>query len=329
MKFYDNIEGARMKTLFIFGNGFDLAHDIDTAYSSFRAFLSKNHEEFLTQFERMYNIEPLDDTEPWYTEEAQKRWKKSVLKDLWKSFEEEIGKPNVDAMHDMAEALTDGMPEEGIKDTLDAYWREEYGFSRNFQKYVLEWLETIDTSGATVKKKDLVGDETDLFMNFNYTDTLERVYGIKGVLHIHGGIPSCTDTPPIMGHGNKDLITMYREKAKAAQEEFVEWEESICNAVADYEQALYKDTEKIITNNEGFFSSLSDIESVVCLGLSFGDVDIPYLKRIEKSVRLTTKWVVYYYNTDSLENFKSVFKTIGISNKYDTIFLQSDSFWDE
>ena len=82
-----------MKTLYLFGNGFDLAHGIDTAYSSFRVFLSKNHEDFLMRFEKMYNIEPLDDTEPWYTAEAQKRWEESVLKDLWKSFEEEIGNP--------------------------------------------------------------------------------------------------------------------------------------------------------------------------------------------------------------------------------------------
>ena len=68
------------------------------------------------RFEKMYNIEPLDDTEPWYTAEAQKRWEESVLKDLWKSFEEEIGNPNVDEMQGMAESLTTGMPEYGVKD---------------------------------------------------------------------------------------------------------------------------------------------------------------------------------------------------------------------
>lgn len=318
-----------MKTLYLFGNGFDLAHGIDTAYSSFRVFLSKNHEDFLMRFEKMYNIEPLDDTGPWYTAEAQKRWEESVLKDLWKSFEEEIGNPNVDEMQGMAESLTTGMPEYGVKDTLDAYWRKEYGFTRHFQRYVLEWLQTIDTSGATVKKKDLVGNTTDLFMNFNYTDTLERVYGINNVLHIHGGVPSCTAVSPIMGHGNKELIETYRERARAAREEFIEWEESICNAVANYEQALFKDTDKIILDNRDFFSSLSDIGRVVCLGLSFGDVDVPYLKRIDESVRATTKWVVYYHDPDSLETFKSVFKTIGISKKYDTVFLQSYSFWDK
>lgn len=36
----------------------------------------------------------MDDTEPWYTKEAQKRWDKSVNKVLWSSFEENMGHPN-------------------------------------------------------------------------------------------------------------------------------------------------------------------------------------------------------------------------------------------
>ena len=110
-----------MSTLYLFGNGFDLAHGIKTPYAAFRDYLEAEHEDFLRRFESMYNIEPLDDTEPWYTEEAQKKWKESVLKDLWKTFEEEIGHPNVDEMYDTALSLVDGMPEEGIKDTLDSY----------------------------------------------------------------------------------------------------------------------------------------------------------------------------------------------------------------
>lgn len=318
-----------MRTLYLLGNGFDLAHDIDTPYSSFRAFLSKNHEDFLTQFERMYNIEPLDDTEPWYTEAAQKHWEDRVLKDLWKTFEDEIGKPNVEEMLGFAESLTDGMPEEGVKDTLDAYWRDQYGFSKKFQNYVLEWLEGIDSAEASVQKKELVNNVTDIFINFNYTDTLERVYGISNVLHIHGGIPSCTDIPPIMGHGNRKLIALYREKAEKAQEEFVEWKESICNAVADYVEDLYKDTEKIICQNENFFSSLSDVDRVICFGLSFGAVDVPYIKRIEKAIKPTAKWEIYYHTPASHESLESVFNSVGIAEKYSINFLKSDSFWDK
>ena len=71
--------GILLQTLYIFGNGFDMAHGIRTPYAAFREFLKENHESFLTTFESMYNIQPLDDTEPWYTKEAQERWDKSVI----------------------------------------------------------------------------------------------------------------------------------------------------------------------------------------------------------------------------------------------------------
>ncbi len=317
-----------MSTLYLFGNGFDIAHGIKTPYSAFRSFLKKEHEEFLTRFEAMYHIQPLDDSEPWYSENAQRKWEKRVLKDLWQCFEVEIGYPDVEGMYGFALSLVDGMPKEGIKDTLDYYWKNEYGFSAELQKYVLEWLTTVDTSVAKCKKDALVNANKDVFINFNYTDTLEQVYGITNVLHIHGGVPSCSSVPPIMGHGNRYLIDYYIRKAEKAGSEFIEWEASIDEAIVKYCKSLYKDTDAIIARNEKFFSSMGDIDQVVCLGLSFGDVDIPYLERVLREVRPTTKWMIYYYGDESHQRLESVFGILGIRRKFETYLLHSDSFWD-
>lgn len=211
---------------------------------------------------------------------------------------------------------------------MNVYWREQYGFVDKLQKYVLEWLQTIDTSQAMCKKDSLINNRNDLFMSFNYTDTLEKVYGIKDVLHLHGGIPSCCEIAPIMGHGNKYIIDSYRRKAKEAQEEYVEWYESICTAIADFCESLYKDTDAIINENDDFFSALWDVNQVVCLGLSFGDVDVPYLDRIEYEVRPETKWLVYYHSDEDLKRLKSVFGITGISRKFEVYFRKSDNFWD-
>ena len=317
-----------LQTLYLLGNGFDIAHGIKTPYSAFRDFLTKNHESFLTKFESMYHIQPLDDTEPWYTEEAEKRWNEKVTENLWRDFEERIGHPDVEGMYDFACSMADTMPAEGIIDTMNLYWKEQYGFVNKFQKYVPEWLQTIDTSQAKCKKKSLINNKNDLFMSFNYTDTLEKVYGINGVFHPHGGVPSCCEIAPIMGHGNKYIIDACRRKAKEAHKEFVEWYESICNATADFCESLYKDTDAIISKNDYFFSSLVDVNQVICLGLSFGDVDVPYLNRIQHEVRPETKWTVYYYSEDDLKRLKSVFGITGISRKFEVYFLKSDDFWD-
>lgn len=131
-----------------------------------------------------------------------------------------------------------------------------------------------------------------------------------------------------MGHGNKYIIDSYRRKAKEAQEEYVEWYESICNAIADFCESLYKDTDAIISENDDFFSALRDVNQVVCLGLSFGDVDVPYLDRIEYEVRPETKWLVYYHSDEDLKRLKSVFGITGISRKFEVYFRKSDNFWD-
>lgn len=318
-----------MKTLYLIGNGFDIQHGILTSYSEFRNYLEKHHESFLKDFEAMYHIQPLDDTEPWYSEAAQERWKKSVLKDLWKSFEDEIGHPDVEGMYDIASSLTDGMPTIGIKDTLDNYWRAQYGFSSDLQQYVLEWLESIDTSSVSPIKKSLIKDNTDVFINFNYTDILERVYGVKNVLHLHGGIPSCSEIPPIMGHGNKFIIDFYKEKAKHASEEFIEWEESIYSAVAKFCASLYKDTDAVISMNNAFFSNLQDVEEIVSIGLSFGDVDTPYLTRIAEEVKPISRWKIYYYSHEDNIRLKNVFGILGISRKFETYFLPCKMFWND
>lgn len=316
------------RTLYVFGNGFDIAHGIKTPYSAFREFLEKEHEEFLTTFEAMYSIQPLDDTEPWYTEEAQKRWKESVIKDLWQTFENEIGNPNVEGMYDHAFSLVDSMSEYGVRDTLDVYWREQYSFVDDLQKYVLEWLQTIDCSAATCKKDAMYGANTDFFMTFNYTDTIERVYHIQNVFHPHGGIPSCSKVNPIMGHGNKYLIDSYRRKAIQAQSESVEWYESICNAIADFCNSMYKDVEGIIERNQVFFKRIEDVDRIMVLGVSFGDVDIPYLERIKSAVKPETKWYIYYYGDESKRRLKEVFGILGISSRFETYFLPCDRVWD-
>lgn len=318
-----------MRTLYIVGNGFDIAHGINTPYADFRKFLEVNAPDFLADFESMYDIIPLDPDDWRYTEERQKNWDKWVQKILWRNFEDSIGLPDVDSMYSEAEAQVDGMPERGVKDTLDYFWKERYKFSENLQTYVLQWIQSIDISGVTCKKKCLENDNEDFFLSFNYTETLEKIYGVRKVLHIHGGIPTCTSELPIMGHGNQFLIEDNLRKAKQYLAEGIEWSASIHEAIAQYAQSIYKDTDKIIQDHDEFFSSLDSIDQIICIGISFGDVDIPYLERIEKSIRKDVKWLVYYYDKDGKERLKNVFGITGISRRYETYFIPSTSFWDQ
>lgn len=322
-----------MSTLFLFGNGFDLAHGLDTSYWNFRTFLSENHPEFLFAFERMYNILPLDNTEPWYTEEAQNKWNKSVNKNLWKYFEEKMGNPDIDAMLDMSESvvgdlcLADGAVD--IRNTMDEYWCREYDFVNELSKYIEEWVEQIDISKITVQKKILKNNNSDLFITFNYTGTLEEIYHVDPdhILHIHGSIEPYCDIAPIIGHGNIMDVKKYKKKSIDADEKFWEETASIYNAISEYLNTLLKDTEQIICRNASFFRKISCIDNIVILGLSFGDVDIPYLKIIKKSVSDQIKWNVYYYDDVAKKDLEKVFNVTNINISKDC-FRQSNEFWD-
>lgn len=297
-------EETNMK-LYIIGNGVDLAHGLKTWYWEFRKFLEYNHPEFLLLFEKLYNIEALDDSEPWYTEEMQKRWDKSVDHALWSTFEEKIGTPNVQSMLDMFETVISGMDSEmiecGIKDTMDVYWKEEYGYIKKLQKYVKEWIEEIDLSEIKPKKESLINNGEDYFFNFNYTNVIEEIYNIENVIHIHGSVGKQAMIEPFMGHCNKGDIQTYRKLADDTNEEYNDAESSVCDEVADYLEAIYKDTSYFIKFYEYYFEKLNSVDEIIIFGWSAGDVDIPYLCKIRDSISKDTRWRAYFYDNEAKE----------------------------
>lgn len=315
-----------IKTLYIIGNGFDIAHGLDTRYWKFREYLEIENPNFLMEFEALYNIHPLDDTEPWYTESAQDRWNKAVDHDLWSTFEETMGNPNTTEMVEQSQSVTEGMPQISIRDHMDVYWKEQFGFISELQNYVKEWIESVDTSFVSCKRSALI-DSNDIFLNFNYTDILERVYKIDEVLHIHGGVSSVCNIPPIMGHCNIKAIQQHRIWAKEADEIFSEAEASVLDAVADYLEEIYKDTQERISSNRSFFEKLRNVNHVVVIGWSAGNVDLPYLKEVISKVDESTTWTVYWYDDDAYQSLNNAFETQGIVDKI--TYIQSDEFWDK
>lgn len=74
----------------------------------------------------------------------------------------------------------------------------------------------------------------DVFLTFNYTETLEELYEVNNITHIHGNRDS-----PIVGHNN------------ASQAEEKVYSQDIY--INDLNRALKKPTKKIIKENEDFF----------------------------------------------------------------------------
>lgn len=321
-----------MDSLYILGNGFDLAHNIDTNYWEFRKYLEEKEGEFLYAFEKLYNIDPLDETEYGYSEDIQEKWDEAVKETLWSEFEHSIGYPDIQSMLDYSISVLDDLNLEtgniGIKDTMDTYWRSTYGFISKLQDYVKDWISQIDISDVTPKKKDLLDNNNAFFFNFNYTKVLEKVYKIDNVLHIHGSINEDFEMSPFMGHCNLDEINKHIMLAKEADEAFNEGEASIQEAIANYLQTIYKDTHSYIFMNRSFFDRLSTVKNIIIFGWSAGEVDIPYLKEIRDSVSKDAKWTAYYYDKKAYNSLQSAFQATDITLQYKTEFIDSKYFWD-
>lgn len=321
-----------MNTLYVIGNGFDKAHGICTDYWDFRTFLETYYSDFLQEFERMYGIMPIDYSDPYYSANDQEIWNLSVNHKFWSVLEKEIGYPDMTAMESFSSSVVENLSLEsgsiGIRDTMDIYWQQEYGFISKLQEHLKEWISHVDISSAIPRKNNLFENDEDYFLNFNYTETLEKIYHIQNVLHIHGGIGIASDIDPIIGHCNKCEIDQRRKLSKEADEIFSEGESSIQNAIADYLYETFKDTNFIIKQHDHFFQKLCSVDHVVLIGWSVGDVDVPYLCKIRDSIKKDAKWTICYYKEEEYTTIKRTLVQNSIYEQFKVDFLQTNMYWD-
>ena len=321
-----------MSNLYIIGNGFDLAHNLETDYWAFRKFLKKYYIDFLILFEKIYNINQLDPTEYGYNPNIQEKWNDVIYNMLWSSFEEFIGFPNIQEILDDSSSILDDMNLDAgniyIKDTMDEYWKKKYGFISDLHKYVNEWILTVNLNNTSPKKISLI-QSNDYFLSFNYTTLLEDVYKIENVMHIHGCVRKDINYPPVIGHCNQQLINEHIYYVKKNKKLDNDGEMSIHTAIVNYLSSIYKDTKCYINANKRFFNHLKEIEKVIIFGWSAGEVDIPYLDMIQLSVSKNVKWEVYYYNQKSYNLLYQAFKKTRIYDNFkDIVFIKSEKFWD-
>jgi len=75
-----------------------------------------------------------------------------------------------------------------------------------------------------------------------------------------------------------------------------------------------KDPETIIKKNEKFFLSLETTRAVCVMGLSYNDIDVPYLKKVASSVATDCKWWLYYFTKKDYERATNVARELGIND---------------
>lgn len=297
--------------LYVIGNGFDLHHGIQSNYSDFKDFLEKNDP----------NVFNVVDT---YL---------GNIENFWWDFEKKLACLDEDKILDHA---LNFLVSYGADSWSDANHHDyQYEISRiidplttGLKQNFMDWILQIEIQH---KKNQMLNLEKEsLFLSFNYTSTLEKLYQMKNanIKHIHGKAIN-SDSDLILGHDYKkpnnkpDLEKKQRELGEEVYNEYLEElnGEDVrviegYDIINSYFTGTYKPTSDIIKENKAFFAKMRNVDEIIILGHSLGDVDIPYFEKRFKSVdNSRAKWTISYHNEKHIPRHRQVLKNIGIKDK--------------
>lgn len=296
-----------MNRLYIIGNGFDRFHDLPTGYNDFHEFVIKNHPNLENTFEEYFELSTklsIDNKRRWAD------FENDLATFDWKNFFKEQNQ--IDVLDDnfrpsFIYGLEDDLEQE--TDTLISSIREAFE----------DWLTALSLEST---ERKLYFEESSIFLNFNYTLTLEDVYQIptNKILHIHGDVEN-DQGYLVFGH-NKNLRTKptfdkYGEPTRTP------FSDSEANAQQSFYR-LQKPVKEIIRENNGFFKNLKDINEIIILGHSLNVIDIPYFEKVKKYTAESSKWKISFYSDEERLSHLSSLQKIGIDECRIEFFKMSD-----
>lgn len=259
-----------MKHLYIIGNGFDIHHDIPSSYKDFHQWIEENDKELLSQMQEFF-IDSYDST-----------W--------WKDFEHNLS--SLDAYSIIYTKVQENYPNIADDNFSDSEWYDaEHAVERQIDDIYSaieiafrKWVNTLP-EGNSQKKISMILNSH--FLSFNYTNTLETLYGINSdnILYIHGKAKE-TSKKLILGHGTtkKELNDLIRIDAIEDDStlDFItsRAKETAITSIANKR----KNVEHNIEENKKWFDSLSNITHIHIYGFSLSDIDMPYMSQILNSV---------------------------------------------
>lgn len=283
-----------MSSLFIIGNGFDIAHGIPTKYRDFRDFVIRLYPESLKYRDEIVLIDDMEYIyEKDFAAEILLATMDKAAGEDWCDFEEALAYINFNHKFPLPNHQEDETDDEdnelmqqyllymdalsSVYVTCSTYWQEL------FRLWIKEVQSHIDNKNFHPKKtiSEKFADPDTLFLTFNYTKTLQRLYGIRKLTHIH----NCVGQKIIFGHGQEDVF--YGETQDEQSGEVLFGSSDLDNLIAYFR----KDTTTPFRTHIGFFRQLNDkVDQVYSYGFSYGDVDSVYIKEIIKRISVDATW---------------------------------------
>jgi Bacteriophage abortive infection AbiH len=290
--------------LIVVGNGFDLYHGIQSSYLRFRDFVKKNDPDVYTALEKYLYLQ--GDNE-------------------WNQFEKNMA--NLDA-DELLDEMRMYLGDQGgdWKDSMYHEFQYETGrvtemLGEKMKQLFLKWILQLDIKHNSNSPR-LLMPKNQLYLNFNYTKSLEKLYAIsdKNIFYIHGRALD-ENSQIVLGHGwgNYEKATDPKE---ITYEDFVDgdyateedWQYTEAKGyIINYFRDNYKNAPAIIKKNKGFFKKLRRIKEIYVMGHSMTEVDWKYFEAISSNIKADkVKWTISYYKKDDIENCKKTLELAGI-----------------
>lgn len=290
-----------MSKLIIIGNGFDLAHNIPTSYNDFRKYLIDNYPSAYRNRDRIIDIDKINDKKL-IAVELMMYALEHTNGENWANFESSLSIIN----------FQDKFPRHEHREDPD----EDNSTAAEYLKYIMnlilifkncvelwgtllsEWIseieKIIDNHGYDpIDSISRLLDGDTKILTFNYTKTLQKLYGKSGVKHIHNRVGQKL----IFGHST--INPSYQEDC---------YNPLMSSFLDDILKMLYKDTEKQLSKYKHVFQNIStDVEEVYSYGFSYGHSDVVYIKKIIN--RISEKAIWYFTKFDYMKNKEFLRKT--------------------
>ena len=296
-------------TLYLIGNGFDLMHRVPSSYYNFRDSLGK----------RNGLREALEIA--------------LTAEDIWADFENSLGTLNLKLM--------------GSREIVDM-WLDDFEFYNDEDGGAAEFYMAVEASAAPIanvvnslqpsfhrwiNRLEVGTDDRPLdklihadgkVLNFNYTEFIETLYGVKDVCYIHGNRKKKEKL--ILGHkpGTVDSFYEHGRKPKNYRQAVVDVaRDNVLDLVRQYDEDLTKDSCKIIKRHQDFFIGLTYTDQIIVIGHSISPVDWDYFAEVKEKT-VNAHWYFGIYGLNDLRNMSKLTENLNIKNY--SVF-RTDGIW--
>lgn len=304
------------RTLYVIGNGFDLMHGVKSSYRAFRDFLGKNSD-------LRFKLESYLKTD-----------------DIWADFEDALGHihmdmmANPDVVGDMLDATGFFKDDSGAAEyymALEMAAEPMRFITKDLETRFRMWIEKLEIGTNDRPLKTLFQD--DKVLCFNYTEFVETLYGVSesNICYIHGcrrKKKGYQKEKLILGHkpgASEDEYALIRglKRKKSYRSQVIDVaQKGVVRLLSEYDEAITKNSQSIISAHSSFFRSLTDATNVVVIGHSISPVDWDYFLEVAKNTP-DAHWYFGCHGIRDLENAQhlanmleiafTVFRTDGIS----------------